>query len=84
MKPRNNGFFDESDTLNSQRANAMNSDKMIDDLNILEQWINSNANTDRGHYHNLLMHQDWFDLHSIKQKEALIIESDSSKDTKFK
>ena len=36
MKPRNNGFFDESDTLNTQRANAMNSDKMIDDLNILE------------------------------------------------
>jgi hypothetical protein len=58
VKPKKNGFFDESDTLNSQRANAINSDKMIEDFNMLEQCINSNANTDRGHYHNLLIHQD--------------------------
>lgn len=57
---------------------------MIDDFNLLDQWINSNANTDRGHYHNLLNPQDCIELYPNSQKDVQMIKSDSSKETKFK
>lgn len=56
---------------------------MIDGLTALEQCINSNANTDRRHYQNLLMHQDACDVQPVKRKDALIIKSDSSNDAQL-
>ena len=77
FKMKKNGFFDEGEPLNSHRANAADSENMADELNMYEKWINSNANTDRGHYHN-------FEEYSVKPKDALIIKSDSTKDNKIK
>ena len=85
LKMRQNGFFNDPDPLNSQRIDGRNTDKVAKDVSLMDQCINSNTNTDRGHYYqNLLMHPDNFDKSSIQHKEALIKQSDSSKHSKIK
>lgn len=77
LKLKKNGFFEEGEPLNSHRANAINTEKMAEEINLYDKCINSNTNTDRGHYNN-------FEEYSAKSKEAVMIKSDSNKDTKIK
>ena len=55
LKLKKNGFFEDSEPLNSHRAGDGASDNMLNDMNSVEQCINSNANTDRGHHHGMLI-----------------------------
>ena len=69
---------------NSHRTKGLKCDKITDDFNILEQCINSNANTDRGHYHGMLLQQENVDNLSILHKDGLIIKSETTKESKIK
>lgn len=92
LKLKKNGFFDDVEALNSHRANPLKTDKIIDEGKLGEPWLSSadelfgnnlkpsNSNTDRGHYHNLLMHQDGLDNSYDKDKDTLLRKSKADLD----
>lgn len=78
---KKNAFFNEQDQLSSHRAEGRYTDKIIEDSNFGDQWINSNANTDRGHYQNLLNNPEVSD---IKNHEKAATKDYDKKDSKKK
>ena len=64
LKLRKNGFFDDSEQVSSHRADGRHTDKIVEDVPFADPNINSNANTDRGHYKHLLTSHD----HPPKEK----------------
>lgn len=73
LKLKKNGFFDDSEQVSSNRAEGRHTDKIIGDSNFVDQCRNSNANTDRGHYQNLLITQDKVE----KPSQAKYIKNDA-------
>ena len=80
---KKNGFFDDSEPLNSHRANAAIQENMLDEVNLVEQCINSNSNTDRGHYYPMLLRSENNEKPIVNQKEALIIHNGMNEDTNY-
>jgi hypothetical protein len=72
---KKNGFFDDNEPLNSHRANEAAKDNMLNDMTKVEQLINSsNANTDRGHHHGMLINPE-MDQQMTHFNDALIIKN---------
>mmetsp|Transcript_2857 Transcript_2857/g.2663 ORF Transcript_2857/g.2663 Transcript_2857/m.2663 type:complete len:198 (+) Transcript_2857:3-596(+) len=71
-KMKKNGFFDTSEKVSSRRHK--------EDSNLADQAINSNPNTDRGHYHNLVDKE----IMETKQSEKVEIFKRDQKDLKIK